>query len=81
MQKEAGFAKNKEKIRTFWLGFNGGRYKTRTCDLPHVKRMRYQLRQSSIALSAWSFYSIPFPLSSPFFKTPRSAEPLAVNIM
>ena len=25
----------------------GGRYKTRTCDLPHVKRMRYQLRQSS----------------------------------
>lgn len=26
----------------------GGRYKTRTCDLPHVKRMRYQLRQSSI---------------------------------
>lgn len=27
--------------------FNGGRYKTRTCDLPHVKRMRYQLRQSS----------------------------------
>ena len=30
----------------------GGRYKTRTCDLPHVKRMRYQLRQSSICLSA-----------------------------
>ena len=28
----------------------GGRYKTRTCDLPHVKRMRYQLRQSSISL-------------------------------
>ena len=28
--------------------FIGGRYKTRTCDLPHVKRMRYQLRQSSI---------------------------------
>ena len=29
-------------------GFSdGGRYKTRTCDLPHVKRMRYQLRQSS----------------------------------
>lgn len=28
--------------------FYGGRYKTRTCDLPHVKRMRYQLRQSSI---------------------------------
>ena len=27
---------------------SGGRYKTRTCDLPHVKRMRYQLRQSSI---------------------------------
>ena len=27
--------------------FDGGRYKTRTCDLPHVKRMRYQLRQSS----------------------------------
>ena len=26
---------------------SGGRYKTRTCDLPHVKRMRYQLRQSS----------------------------------
>ena len=26
----------------------GGRYKTRTCDLPHVKRMRYQLRQSSV---------------------------------
>ena len=30
----------------------GGRYKTRTCDLPHVKRMRYQLRQSSNSLSA-----------------------------
>ena len=30
----------------------GGRYKTRTCDLPHVKRMRYQLRQSSVAKSA-----------------------------
>ena len=30
----------------------GGRYKTRTCDLPHVKRMRYQLRQSSSSLSA-----------------------------
>lgn len=30
------------------LTFFGGRYKTRTCDLPHVKRMRYQLRQSSI---------------------------------
>ena len=29
----------------------GGRYKTRTCDLPHVKRMRYQLRQSSIPVS------------------------------
>ncbi len=28
----------------------GGRYKTRTCDLPHVKRMRYQLRQSSVSL-------------------------------
>ena len=28
--------------------FLGGRYKTRTCDLPHVKRMRYQLRQSSV---------------------------------
>ena len=44
----------------------GGRYKTRTCDLPHVKRMRYQLRQSSVALSAWSFYSIPLRLSSFF---------------
>ena len=33
------------------VGFcHGGRYKTRTCDLPHVKRMRYQLRQSSISL-------------------------------
>ena len=37
----------------------GGRYKTRTCDLPHVKRMRYQLRQSSVQrvifyrISAW----------------------------
>lgn len=30
--------------------FLGGRYKTRTCDLPHVKRMRYQLRQSSVSL-------------------------------
>ena len=29
--------------------FSGGRYKTRTCDLPHVKRMRYQLRQSSVS--------------------------------
>ena len=28
----------------------GGRYKTRTCDLPHVKRMRYQLRQSSVLI-------------------------------
>ena len=44
----------------------GGRYKTRTCDLPHVKRMRYQLRQSSIALSAWSFYFTRHYLSSLF---------------
>ena len=35
--------------RTMDLGYCGGRYKTRTCDLPHVKRMRYQLRQSSIS--------------------------------
>ena len=35
------------KNHTFQRGLCGGRYKTRTCDLPHVKRMRYQLRQSS----------------------------------
>ena len=35
----------------------GGRYKTRTCDLPHVKRMRYQLRQSSIADSSKKYYT------------------------
>ena len=39
--------KNRQKL-TFSAVINGGRYKTRTCDLPHVKRMRYQLRQSSI---------------------------------
>ena len=37
-----------KKNHTFQCGFFGGRYKTRTCDLPHVKRMRYQLRQSSV---------------------------------
>ena len=43
-----GDAKNPDAQR---LGFHGGRYKTRTCDLPHVKRMRYQLRQSSFSSS------------------------------
>ena len=30
----------KQKTRTVWFGFlYGGRYRTRTYDLPHVKRM------------------------------------------
>ena len=38
---------NPKKQELFGENKTGGRYKTRTCDLPHVKRMRYQLRQSS----------------------------------
>ena len=41
----------------------GGRYKTRTCDLPHVKRMRYQLRQSSSSLKQGVFYTIECKMS------------------
>ena len=41
-------------VASLVYGIHGGRYKTRTCDLPHVKRMRYQLRQSSNSLSAKS---------------------------
>ena len=44
----------------------GGRYKTRTCDLPHVKRMRYQLRQSSIYRHGL-LYPIPINLSIVFY--------------
>ena len=44
--------KQKKEFRTHRFGIHGGRYKTRTCDLPHVKRMRYQLRQSSVFVSA-----------------------------
>ena len=29
--------------QTFGLGTRGGRYRTRTCDLLHVKQMLYQL--------------------------------------
>ena len=54
MSKHAGFC-------------HGGRYKTRTCDLPHVKRMRYQLRQSSDSLSAWSLYILDAEKSRTFF--------------
>lgn len=44
----AFYTAQKENLQlTRIAGFCGGRYKTRTCDLPHVKRMRYQLRQSS----------------------------------
>ena len=45
----------------------GGRYKTRTCDLPHVKRMRYQLRQSSVFHRQRLFYLMPMNLSTVFF--------------
>lgn len=45
----------------------GGRYKTRTCDLPHVKRMRYQLRQSSVFHRQRLFYPMPMDLSILFF--------------
>ena len=34
----------KKRPHSLYCGVRGGRYKTRTCDLPHVKRMRYQLR-------------------------------------
>lgn len=44
----------------------GGRYKTRTCDLPHVKRMRYQLRQSSIYRHGL-LYPMPMNLSIVFY--------------
>ena len=45
---------------------SGGRYKTRTCDLPHVKRMRYQLRQSSGSLTACLYYTMKDEMSIPF---------------
>ena len=45
----------------------GGRYKTRTCDLPHVKRMRYQLRQSSVFHRQRLFYLMPMNLSTVFY--------------
>ena len=45
-----GFRKTKQPPFRVTVSF-GGRYKTRTCDLPHVKRMRYQLRQSSVPQS------------------------------
>ena len=51
-------------LRGFTL--NGGRYKTRTCDLPHVKRMRYQLRQSSGSLTACLYYTMKDEMSIPF---------------
>ena len=44
----------------------GGRYKTRTCDLPHVKRMRYQLRQSSGSFKQGVFYRTGYQMSSFF---------------
>ena len=46
----------------------GGRYKTRTCDLPHVKRMRYQLRQSSLLNSACDILHIWCPVVNYIFK-------------
>ena len=47
--RAASFSKKKQPPYRVTVLF-GGRYKTRTCDLPHVKRMRYQLRQSSVSL-------------------------------
>ena len=49
-EKEFFFEKIK-RFCTIQCRICGGRYKTRTCDLPHVKRMRYQLRQSSVPAS------------------------------
>ena len=49
-------------------GLYGGRYKTRTCDLPHVKRMRYQLRQSSFCFKQGVFYTMCVQLSRVFFQ-------------
>ena len=57
-EKNSGYQQNTSSRKTtnpnplpigirFGFVVYGGRYKTRTCDLPHVKRMRYQLRQSS----------------------------------
>ena len=36
-------ATTKKVPRPFGLGTRGGRYRTRTCDLLHVKQMLYQL--------------------------------------
>ena len=59
--------KNRETSMPHGFTIYGGRYKTRTCDLPHVKRMRYQLRQSSSSLTACLDYLRKRKLSIPFF--------------
>ena len=56
----------KENLQLIRLQVYGGRYKTRTCDLPHVKRMRYQLRQSSSSLTACLYYLRKRKMSIPF---------------
>ena len=65
--RDVHFQQKQTAIPFGWPFVFGGRYKTRTCDLPHVKRMRYQLRQSSFSLSAWSFYCMRGTLVKPFF--------------
>ena len=55
-----------KKPELFRSGYRGGRYKTRTCDLPHVKRMRYQLRQSSVFIWQDVFYIMRYSLSRIF---------------
>ena len=57
------FHKKQKTCNSNELQVYGGRYKTRTCDLPHVKRMRYQLRQSSSSLKQGVFYTIECKMS------------------
>ena len=62
--------KNRETSMPHGFTIYGGRYKTRTCDLPHVKRMRYQLRQSSSSLQARGILHDTAPNVKNFFLNP-----------
>ena len=64
------FSHKKRPATLSELQICGGRYKTRTCDLPHVKRMRYQLRQSSSSLQARGILHDTAPNVKNFFLNP-----------
>ena len=67
---EPCFSHKKRPATLSELQICGGRYKTRTCDLPHVKRMRYQLRQSSSSLQARGILHDTAPNVKNFFLNP-----------